>query len=75
MYFEQNNTVLIFSLPALYQFLSQNPVLQMNCSYLQFRRQIYHSTVNFELQQIGSLVQIHKSNSQHDLTLYKFHQA
>jgi len=71
MYFEQNSILLIFTLPALHQFLSQTNEQEFICSYSHFRQQVYKSSLNSELGKLGAIVKIHQSKSSHDQTLYK----
>ncbi|CAH0993371.1 hypothetical protein SIN8267_03519 [Sinobacterium norvegicum] len=55
-----------FTLPSLYRYLNDDE----HCSYLQFRSQIYQSTLNTDLAQLGWAVDIVTAADHVDQTVY-----
>jgi len=69
MQYEQKSQQLIFKLPALFQFLNTESKLK----YSEFRRLIYQSSINRELQQVGAKIEIHQSSNTVDDSVYKLY--
>ncbi|MBL1274581.1 MAG: hypothetical protein COB30_000675 [Ectothiorhodospiraceae bacterium] len=64
---ELNGCFLIFSLKGLHEFLGVENVIV----YTAFRKIIYQSSINEELQGFGGKVELHRSTGKVDESLYK----
>ncbi len=67
LYLEKNTKCLVFTLPALHQFLN----FDLRISYLEFRKIIYQSTLNTDLMPFGAKLVIHQSSNNVDSSLYR----
>jgi len=64
---EQGNTLLIFSLSGLHEYLDTEKLMD----YKSFRRLIYQGSINRELGELGGKIEIHSSTGKVDESLYK----
>ncbi len=72
------NNRLLFTLPALFELTCnyvekqhQQTPSRYRSDYLQFRKQLYNNPTNTVLQDKGGVVEIEKSDFDHDKSLYK----
>ena len=71
VFFEQDNTVLVFSIKGLHQLLDHEESL----NYTEFRKQLYQSNLNEALQEVGGKVDLHQPTQKVDESLYKLIQV
>lgn len=60
---------LIFSLPALHNFLNQSS--KKKIPYQDFKRQLYQSTLNQDLKAYGAQIVVHHSTGKVETNLYR----
>ncbi|VAX01835.1 hypothetical protein MNBD_GAMMA22-169 [hydrothermal vent metagenome] len=71
LYFDTETNYLVFSLPALHQFLND----QLQLSYLEFRKIIYQSSINTDLSQSAAKIEVHQSSYKVNTSLYVLSRA
>lgn len=67
LFYDRDNSVLVFKLGGLHQFLQD----EISLDYSEFRSLIYKSNVNEELKKQGGLIEIHESIGNVDDNLYR----
>ena len=67
LFYDHDNCILVFKLSGLHTFLRN----EINLDYTEFRKLIYKSTINEELQKLGGLIEIHQSIGNVDENMYR----
>ena len=67
MYIDPKSGSLIFTLPGLYQLFEK----EKNCSYKQFRKELYQSDLNLELSKQGGRIELFSSTGKVETSEYQ----
>ena len=67
LFYDRDNSILVFKLGGLHQFLQD----EISLDYSEFRSLIYKSNINEELQKLGGLIEVHQSSGSVDDNFYR----
>ena len=67
LFYDRDNSILVFKLGGLHQFLQD----EISLDYSEFRSLIYKSNINEELQKLGGLIEVHQSSGNVDDNFYR----